>query len=228
MRLSLGNTAQVGGGIYYVSENDLSRQDGAKVAGEVKRTEPAQNQGQNQGSGNFVWWFMLSMLVLALSLVLIAPRAFERSADLARQPLVMTFLVGFIACLLAPLAIVLTMITVVGIPLALLTAVAWTAVLGLSGPFAAYLVGRMVWREGKNAILIMAIGAIIIILLMLVPILNIFVFLAVLWFGVGSVLRLVWHSIGNHNYTVPPIATPESEPIVVTDPPAETKHRKKL
>jgi cytoskeletal protein CcmA (bactofilin family) len=208
--LSLANTAQVDGGIYYTSQNDLDRQDGAVVAGEVHRTEPTKAQNEERGTGNFVWWYMLSMLALALSLILLVPQAFQRSSVLACSSLGMTFLVGFVASILAPIVVIMLCVTVIGIPLGLLALVVWITIIGLSGPFAAYLIGRLVWREGRNAILVMGIGSIILILLMLVPILNFVVFLAVMWFGVGTVLRAAWRSLGGHGYDVEPITVSET------------------
>lgn len=219
--LALGNTAQVGGGVYYVSQNELSRQDGTVISGEIRRTEPTNAQREEQDNGGLVWWFMISMLALALSLVLLAPQLFQNSSVLAQSSLGMTFLIGFVASILAPLSIILLCVTIIGIPLGLLALTIWLAVVGLSGPFAAYLTGRLVWREGKNAILIMGIGAVILILLMLVPILNVLVFLAVMWFGTGSVLRSLWRGLGKHTYDVRPIAAAEpasAEPTPTVPP----------
>jgi cytoskeletal protein CcmA (bactofilin family) len=224
--LNLGTAAVVGGGIYYVSQNDLLKQDGARVGGEVKRTDPRQQHPAQQKKGlPFRVWFGLALLLIAFVLILVAPRLFNTGALIARQSMGKTFVIGLVASLVAPMVIAVAFVTVIGIPLGLLLLFAWLVIVGLAWPFAAYLTGRLIWRRGTNAILVMLFGAAVLILLCMIPFLNFFVILAILWFGIGMAMRLVWRLLGDRTYTIPPLALAPKPALAESSPKKPLKPR---
>ena len=100
-------------------------------------------------------------------------------------------------CIRAPPVIAFT---VIGIPLALLSGLAWLLVVLLAGPFAAYLLGTWLIPRHRNPILVMLLGAIILFLLYLIPFLGFLVWLVAAWFGVGMILRQLFLRIGRPHY----------------------------
>jgi cytoskeletal protein CcmA (bactofilin family) len=191
LRLSSG--AVIGGNVHYVSKNQLSQASTAQVAGQVSRSEPAKQQ---QRSPHWSIWAILTMLFVlmltALVLVLLVPRAFQTVASTALTTgLLKTFALGLVASIVVPVIAVGVMFTVVGIPLGLLVLLLWFSVVAVSSPFAAYLAGRLLWRKGTNSISIMLLGSVVLLLLLLIPGVNFIVVLLALWFGVGSVLLQV-------------------------------------
>lgn len=190
--LRLGDAADVQGNIEYTSQNTLQRDGGAQVNGNITRNEPEQGKTADASDALplFALYLFLAMLLASIVLVLLFPRVFQTAANTALASLGTTLLIGLATSIIVPVIIMILMFTVIGIPLAILALLAWLVVILLSGPFAAYLLGRFMWGKGAtNAIWVMLFGSIVLLLLYFVPILNILVMLLALWFGVGMIVR---------------------------------------
>lgn len=197
----LGKNAAIGGTVDYTSPQTLTRAKGASVAGKINYTEATEYTGRDTDAYSpfaaIVWSFML--LGSALIFALIFPRVLhgttETSAKSAPQAL-LAILVGFIATIVVPVAILLLMVTILGIPLGIVLLFAWLFVLALSGVFAAYFAGRVIWRSQTNALLIMLAGSALIVILLMIPILNVLITLLCIWYGSGVILlRLKQHFV---------------------------------
>jgi cytoskeletal protein CcmA (bactofilin family) len=188
--LSLGSSAKVGGDINYTSSNNLSKAQGATVAGNVHRSVPVKHEHKNGwfGIGFRIYWFF-AMLLVALVLVLLFPALFESTAHHTMSSFGLTLLLGIAVVLFTPVLFVLLMVTIVGIPLGLILMFAWVMSLILSGPFFAYLVGKEIWRAQKNPIWIMLVGAVILLLIYNIPLLGFLVMMAAAFIGTGMILR---------------------------------------
>jgi len=206
-KLSLDNDAKVGGDINYTSQNTLHKSSRAVVQGSTTRHEPTK-QPQKQPGMWVVWPFMLyfyiTCIVASLVLVLLFPRLFEHVARGARGHLGMALLVGLAAGILMPIILAGLMITVIGIPLAVLFGLIWLVIVLLAGPVAAYLLGRLLLRRSSNALLIMLVGALILYLLYALPFIGPLFWLVGTWFGIGAIF-IQWHHAGRPNYTVGPL-----------------------
>lgn len=196
-QLTLQSNAVVQGFIDITSTNNIQRDNGSQVQGKVSRHEPPENNNMTNWIGLgwlFTFYLLAAMLILSLVLVLIMPGAFQIAANIALRGLGKTILIGIAATVIAPIVIIALMFTIIGIPLGILLLLAWLLILFLSGPFTAYLLGRLLLRDNAhNAFLVMLLGAIVLLILYLIPFLNILVLLLALWFGVGTILRaLPW------------------------------------
>ncbi|HEX5797589.1 MAG TPA: hypothetical protein VFX86_04335 [Candidatus Saccharimonadales bacterium] len=184
--LTLTGSAQIGGSINYTSANEAQIAEGAKVAGETTRSEPARpDKGSDFG---FKFFGSLALLLTALILALLFPRMFHKVTDQAVASWGKTLLVGFMSSIIAPVLIIVALITVFGIPLAILATIAWLLVLALSGVFAAYYLGRLAWRSQNNAVVTMGVGAIILLLVRFIPVVGFIVSIFAMWFGIGMIL----------------------------------------
>jgi hypothetical protein len=202
--LSLGKDAQIAGSVTYTSTNDLKKDGNAQVAGKITHHAVKPKTDNNRGGriALFVIWLFVSMLLLALALVLLMPQTFQRAASATLQHPGMVFLTGLVASIVAPIAIVILFATVIGIPLAILALLAWLVLLIASGPFSAYLVGRLIWQDkGDNAIWIMLTGAAVLVVVYFIPILGFIIMLLAMWFGLGTILWQVGH-MQRQNYKV--------------------------
>lgn len=203
--LTLNNTADIQGNVNYTSPQELTMSTGAQVEGEVNYTKQQAGDRQQETMGyNFagmlVWAIML--VVSAILFALIFPRELHSTTNAAVASFtnaLLAILVGLIAGIVVPVAIFLAMITVFGIPLAIVAILAWLLILALSGAFTAYYIGRVVWRRQTNAILIMLVGSVIVVIGLLIPILNVLVWLFAVWFGSGAILlQLKKHAARPH------------------------------
>lgn len=192
--LTLGSTAVVNGSLTYTSVHQLSRAPGARIAGAITHRQPKE-QSQHMRYGAFIRggvWFALylfiALLITALVLVLLVPQVFHTATEVALRHPGRTFLIGFAASIVAPSVVLLLMATVVGVPLGILVLLGWIVGLLLSGPFAAYYVGRLIMAKGVNALLVMLVGAVILLFLYFVPFIGLVVSLVAMWFGLGILL----------------------------------------
>lgn len=194
-KLELGGSAYVTGNLTYTSPRTLHKADGATVKGTVTYHKAAPHRG-NTGSRLMRFWVVRSLfldpalLVFAMVLVALAPQLFGRWNKRAMtrswpwQPL----LTGFAAMFLVPVLMVALALTLVGIPLAILTGLAWALALLLSAPIAAFYVGKLILRQERRAPLIMLVGGVVLGLVCLVPILGGIVTILAVWFGTGNLL----------------------------------------
>jgi hypothetical protein len=144
------------------------------------------------------------MLFAALILVLLFPGVFQKVSQASVDSPGKTVLVGFATSILVPVTVVLLMITVIGIPVALLFGLLWLAIVASSGPFAAYYTGRLVLSKTKvkNSILYMLLGAVILLALNMIPILGFLIDITVLWFGLGMILLTLFRHYKKPAYKV--------------------------
>lgn len=205
--LTLAKGAAIGGALTYTAPKKLTASDGSVVSGKTTYTEAKDDNKKSESAFNpfaaFIWSLML--LVSALLFALLFPRFLHDATQLSSMSVskvLLATLVGFVASVVMPVAIILLMITVLGIPFAIATLVAWILVVMLSGAFAAYYIGHLVWSKQSNTILIMLVGALILVIALLVPILNVLVWLFSIWFGSGAILLYLRKQIPAPRYNL--------------------------
>lgn len=207
--LTLGSKANVSGNINYTSSKDLIRNSGAVVGGSITRSAPKQQEHVRPGSiVTFGWlsalYMFVSFLLIALVLVLLLPRVFYVPAEYARRHMGRTFLVGLVSSIVVPVVLIGLMFTVIGIPLALFAGLVWLVLVLLSGPFAAFLLGRLILHGvTNNPIWTMLLGGAILLILYFVPFLGVLTTLLTLWFGLGAILLRTTH-LPRPNYNIGP------------------------
>lgn len=191
-QLKLDSTADVKGNIDYTSNNDLERASGAQVDGTISRSNPPQD---SKDKGNmlelgFAWfaYWLIAFLVIALALILAIPDFVHRSSDKVFAKPWKAPLIGLAVTLLGPIVLIILAITLVGIPLAILLGLIWLVIVLLSGPFFAYLVGRLILRRSNQALLIMLVGALVVLVAYFIPIIGFLVMLAAVWTGTGMIV----------------------------------------
>lgn len=191
--LSLTKSALIGGTVDYSSPNKFIKADGSEIAGKVTYT-PVKYESNKPTRGFdlvglLVWSLML--IVSAVIFALLFPQLLHTvTAPMTRSvsQTLLVILIGFVATIVMPVAIVIMMITIVGIPFAFVTLIAWILVLALSGVFSAYYTGRVIWKSQNNALLTMLVGAIALVILLAIPIINVLAGLVSLWLGSGAVI----------------------------------------
>ncbi len=193
--LNVGSTGKIAGNVLYTSKNQLNVASGGSVLGTVARTEPKANQNYQMRPESMLAFAIASSVVIfiativaALAIALMFPKILENSAAATMKSPGMTALTGIVAMIVAPVLIVVLFITVIGFPLAILTMLAWGLVMLLSISFAAYLLGKLILRKATSPLLVMLLGIGIVAVTMLIPLLDLIVFLAAGIFGTGAIL----------------------------------------
>jgi hypothetical protein len=121
-------------------------------------------------------------------LVVLFPKLFEKTAATTVKKPGWTALAGFVTLFGAPLAIFVIFLTIIGAPLAILAVLTCIALSIISGPVAAYLLGKLLVPRITQPVLTMLIGSVLLTILLFIPIIGFIAMLAVGIFGVGSVI----------------------------------------
>ncbi len=202
--LTVADSAKIGGDVtaHAKKESQVRIAAGAAVGGarEVKlpdKTDETEDKAESSGGAGFVGavlWKLFGIataFVTGLVLFWLWPAVFatrlEKSTDLAK-----TMGIGFLCLVATPVAAVIVMVTLIGLPLGLLTFLAWIVWLYLASIVVAGLIGGLILRKpsgtlGHFAITLLA-GLVVLALATSIPFLGILVrFLTVLC-GLGLLL----------------------------------------
>lgn len=146
-RLVITETGTVGGGVTYRSDRRAQISEQAVIAGDITYDQTlAEKLGLLKEAGSsaafkstllalFGAWLFLKLIMLifaGLVLLWLLPEAVERISEAANQAPGRSLLIGFIAALLMPLLALVLLITVVGMPLALLIVLSYAGLMLLS------------------------------------------------------------------------------------------------
>jgi hypothetical protein len=156
--VTLGPNAHVLGDV--IARDRIRMAQGAIVEGDVRQGSAFLLQTPLDVFGPWAAWLAIavSTLILAAIVVLVAPRAAERVAEVAAARPWPSLGIGVALVIGVPLVAVLASITLVALPfgLALLLAVWFLASLGVA--FAVFALGRRLWRAPRSRWLALAFG----------------------------------------------------------------------
>lgn len=152
--VTLGPAAVVGGDVEYDAES-FTAASGARVSGSVTRNDdlsvgavgvPWAGEFRTPGgfavpAGAFAAWGLVVNLLVGALLVALAPRFAREVTDRGTQAAVKSGGVGLLTFVAVPIALALVAITIVGIPVSVVGAVAYGLVLWLTTIYGALVVG---------------------------------------------------------------------------------------
>ncbi len=207
-RLTLGPNARLAGKLSYRSKDALERDPAAQVAGAVERLsmpgrsaarerEPDwRDRAQRAGPS---WLWTVGLMAIAALLVAALPVTTQRVADALRTSLGWSLLWGFIALVCIPVAALILLVSIVGIPLALLLLLLYFALLlvGYVGSaialgqwalarFKADVAARTGWRIGAAMVAVLLLA-----LLGSVPFVGAIVAFIAMLAGIGGIALLL-------------------------------------
>ena len=219
----------VGGSVTYVSSDDALISDGA-VEGTVERVEPPRTpRAEVSPWAVFMGWVLgVFYALVAFSLItllagLLFPRLLHRVTDHLIPSPWKALLVGFVASIAVPIALLFLAVTIIGAPLALAGAVVWVVLILASFVFSAYYLGRLMFRGAQHPVVNSLVGGLILIVALQIPWLNILVWLAMVFFGLGAQLLEIyrqrpWHFTPATVAQQPGGATAPPPPAATTPP----------
>ena len=198
--LRLTSKARVNGNLTYWSDKDASIDPAAKVGGEVTRNTPAEGfrpapskiWGIPTGAGLFFKIIsIISTLIIGLLIILLFPRFSQKAADnITRRPWPSVGF-GLLALVATPIITIILLVTIVGIPLALILFLLYLMSLYIVRIFAMLWAGRLLsektgWKASSYWSFI--VGAVIYYLIQMVPVVGVVVTALVILFGLGAAL----------------------------------------
>jgi len=200
--ITIAKTAILDSNLNYTSDKEASVSAEAKITGAVQRTTAGKaltqvgSRVQRQFFGarfgvNLLSY--LSLLLLGLILLKIAPRQVTAVSKLVGEQPWRSMGLGLLGLILTPFVIVVLMITIIGLPLAILVGGGYAIMIGTSSLFTGLFVGRKVFdlvnfKENKYAM--MAVGLLLLQLVLVLPIIGGFVRLLSVIAAVGATVTL--------------------------------------
>jgi cytoskeletal protein CcmA (bactofilin family) len=198
--LTLGPNARIDGKLKFRG-GELTRDPGAQVVGGVTQA-PARLHHHDwtaEESMTHGWMWSIGLVVLAAILAGALPGPSQRLAQELRERPGMTTLLGFLALTAIPVAAVMLMVTIIGIPIAILALVLYAALLMVGYVWLAVVLGGLLldrfqvqtaavvaWRVGAAAL-----AMVVLAIMVRVPFVGGFVKFAALVVGVGMIVSAV-------------------------------------
>jgi hypothetical protein len=193
-RVRLLKTAQVAGSVR--GGQQVEAADGAQVAGEIQQGVRFTLSGPLDVLGPLLASISIavSVLIVALLLLVLAPRAIDRVASTGRTAPFASAGWGFLLALVLPLAAVVAGATIVGLPfgLALLLALGLIWLFGLA--WTTWIVGRAVVKEPRSRWTALFAGWAIGSAIGLVPFVNVAWWLLGAVYGLGAAIVAAWRA----------------------------------
>jgi hypothetical protein len=206
--LTLGPNARLAGKLRFRSGDDIERDPAAQVAGAVERlpmpgraaSAPFERSfGDHARRVGPSWPWTLGLMAIAALLVAALPVTSQRVADALRARPAWSLLLGFIALVCIPVAVLILLVSIVGIPLALLALLLYGALLLLGYVASGVALGQWVlarlkadaanrtgWRVASAMVAVLVLA-----LLGSVPFIGGFVALAAVLAGIGAIALLL-------------------------------------
>jgi cytoskeletal protein CcmA (bactofilin family) len=210
-RITVTPTAVIKGNLIYASA-DLIVQKGARITGEVvQRQMMVEKQWiekwGRQGIkamipvGVFFWLISLAALVIVGLLInYLFPKKTDAVISTISQSLWKNLWSGFIFLVVVPMAIIVSFITVVGIPAGIIAGILYGIAIYISTVYIGVWIGRKILGYLKKSMATaffwpLVVGTIVIGLLTLIPIIGCFFRLFILLLTLGAMWLVMWKTI---------------------------------
>ncbi|HKN59080.1 MAG TPA: hypothetical protein VJV97_09520 [Gemmatimonadaceae bacterium] len=189
--LLIGPRAQIAGNLRYRVKGEVHIDPAAHIAGKVTALPVS------KGPGPFSWLWTAGVLLMGVVAILVVPGFIADAADRLQRRPGRAILVGIAVGILGVIAIFVAAVTVVGLPLALLASAVYLVFAALSEvPVAVWLGGRILHERTvlgrQGPILNFFIGALILLLIGIIPFVGGLVRLIATCIGFGAILMTVW------------------------------------
>lgn len=186
-------TAIIGGKLRYKSKQEAKVEDGAQIFEGIERLAPEEPQGSGYSIGSFLWdawWFLAAVVVGLVLLILFKPFVGEVKETLLQSSL-RSLSLGFLFVVCLPVAAVVLAITLLGVPLAVLTLLGWLVLLYISKIFVALAVGEWLLarlRGGKTSASLLSLlaGLLLLTVATLIPYVGMLIRIMIASLGFGA------------------------------------------
>ena len=180
---TLGRRGRVGGDIVYADDKPVQT-PGSQVGGDVEKLA----LGDASIIAAIGLWVAVtvSLLLLGLVLLLIAPRAGDAAVRTGREKTGIAFLVGLLAFFLLPVIAFAAFVTIIGLPLGVVLLLLIVPLYAIGYLTTGLVLGSRIVKKG--GILAFVAGIVILQLLVLIPILGGLIGFVATLFGLGVLL----------------------------------------
>jgi hypothetical protein len=194
--VTIGKTAVLEGDAVFETVNDPDIEEGATLRGRqtvtLPRPSPRETFSVARSLAAVVLFGIGAGLILGLILLIAARSTVEQTIRQVRDAPFRSLLVGLAVMILVPLIAVVLMATVIGMPVGLLTLLAFPLVLLVAWVVAAFAVADWLFNRSRaertlgGRLLLLLAGLVVVTLIGVVPVLGVLVWLLVVLLGLGA------------------------------------------
>lgn len=213
--INLKDGANVAGDLTYTSNQKAQFANGSAVAGKTQQTAPDQRKGYRFDL-RFYLFVVVGMILLLMALASLFPRFLQRSSEQIKKSFFKSLAVGALGTLALAALMAVLLFTVVGIPMGIALLLGFLFGAALSAPISAYYVGRLVFNDKANPVVIAATGAFILGTTYFLPWLGFLFVIVAYGVGFGALLLELKAHTGRG----------DDGELDVPAPPAKGKHKK--
>lgn len=188
--IEFGDNGEIKGNLDYTSSKESNIPGGA-VAGETSFTL---SDGRSDKSYDIVNPFAALIAVLAIGLlavlgVILMPRQVQAASDISWGRFGVALIIGLTFVVVAPVAALLLLATGAGWVIAYVLILLWLLVMALSPVTFAYFIGSKIYGSRSPHVMVrVTIGALVLMLVLLLPVVNVITFIVMVLSGVGMML----------------------------------------
>lgn len=192
-RLTIASGARIEGNLDYTSKKKADISPGS-VAGKVSRHKPPKPKAAPVGMFIGWLWSLVSMLVVGLVVAWLFPASLKLTKEsLVKQPWA-ALGIGFATLFLAPIVLIFSICTIIGIPLALIGIAAYVIAIYLAQIYGATALGSLVVDRGSEKWIGVStlLGVAVLSLVKLIPIAGGLITFFLILFGLGAMVLAAW------------------------------------
>lgn len=182
--------ATIGGNLEYTAphQGEISGIVSGKTT--YKETPIKQEDLKSKIEGEIIGYLWL--LLIGIVSLMLAPGLTQKNSDAVPVKPLKNLLWGLLFLIITPIVVVLLLITIIGIPLSLILFIVYIISLYISRIYVGYWVGQYVLKKLKKEtrfrVLTMALGLLIVLIGVNLPIIGIFIHLVILLLGLGAII----------------------------------------
>jgi len=193
-----GNTANIMGDFEYYSNSEINVPEGS-VQGETKFSKTEVSDSNTKNVQNYIFQAITAIVTTLLiygMLLLICKKSNENFANTLSKKWLKSLLAGLLALIVLPIAIVILMITFVGVPFALLLLTIYLLLIFITTPIMNIATSKLISNKLKLdnklvEVLILALISLVVWAIKLIPVIGPIISLLILIFGLGiTVVKL--------------------------------------
>ena len=187
--INLDDLAKINGNLTYSNDKELDINKSQVSGGvEFKKVETKEAAQKGFQALALTWIIgILQSLFVGLILVFLMPKWLKHVAKTNADNLLKNLGIGLLVLIVTPIIALISLITIIGMPLAFVIAGLYALMIYLSKFWVAYWIGNMIGKEKYSPVLTITIGILILELIFLIPIVSPFVQFLVLIAGLGAI-----------------------------------------
>jgi len=193
--LTLGERADVGANVQYISSNELTRAAGAVVSGDIIHNDEESQQNSGFPIKAFLTAFLVSLFA-TLSLYLVFRRPLTQFAITSINSFGVKILFGFATIILAPIVISILLVSVLGLFVGLIGLFVFLLGLFVAIPLmnvvCGILISKIVLKRHEVNVVWISLGTLVVQTSLFIPFLGLPAFIALLLGTLGSIVSLIY------------------------------------